>query len=48
MTENDINKRLKELGFNNKYIDKFMIIYKRCMKLNIPYPFFYAFISLKN
>lgn len=48
MTETDIKKSLITQGFNNKYIERFIKIYKRSLKLNIPYPLFYTFMILKD
>lgn len=48
MTENDIKKSLIAQGFSNKYIERFINIYKRSLNLNIPYPLFYTFMKLKD
>lgn len=46
--KNDIESSLKEQGFSKTFINKFMKIYRTCLEKNIPYPFFYAMVYLKD
>jgi hypothetical protein len=46
--KNDIESILKEQGFSKTFINKFMNLYSICLKKNIPYPFFYVMVCLKD
>lgn len=46
--KNDVERILKEQGFSKTFIMKFMALYKTCVKKNIPYPFFYTMVALKD
>jgi hypothetical protein len=46
MAEIDIEQRLKDEGFTQKQIDKFFDSYKRAVKENIPYPYYYALVNV--
>lgn len=48
MRDSFIIKRLKEQGFNDKYIDEFMRIYKASVNANIPNPLYYTFVKIKK
>lgn len=46
--KNDIESILKEQGFSKTFINLFMNLYRTCLKKNIPYPFFYVMVCLKD
>jgi len=48
MRNNLIIQRLREQGFNDKYINRFMVIYKASVIKNIPNPLYYTFVRMKN
>lgn len=48
MRDSLIKQRLKEQGFNDKYIDEFIRIYKASVIANIPNPLYYRLSELKN
>lgn len=48
MRDSLIKQRLKEQGFNDKYIDEFMRIYKASVKADIPNPLYYTFVRIKK
>ena len=46
--KNKIEHILKEQGFSETFINKFMNVYSKCIEKKIPYPFFYAMVYLKD
>jgi len=42
----DITKALQAHGFNKKQIDDFMFYYDIAVKMEIPYPLYYAFVNI--
>lgn len=48
MKDSIIIERLKSQGFNKRYIDEFMNIYKVSVIENIPNPLYYTFIRMKK
>jgi hypothetical protein len=42
----DITKALKAHGFNKKQIDSFMFYYDTAVKMEVPYPLYYAFVNI--
>lgn len=42
----EITKALQSHGFNKKQIEQFMFYYNTAVKMEIPYPLYYAFMNI--